>query len=148
MTFSDVQSAAKCNGLNVVAKRADKTTFEEFIHDLKTVSSSSDKHIVASFSRPTLAQTGDGHFSPIGCFEPESRQVLVLDTARFKYPSYFVDARLLYDAMKPIDAVTNLPRGYFILTKGISLLLRNHQSAATVSIVNLPVSACNFQITD
>ncbi|KAI9099690.1 Phytochelatin synthase-domain-containing protein [Phlyctochytrium arcticum] len=118
MTFRELGCLARCNGLSVVAKRADQVSREEFLADLKRVTASQDSHMVVSFSRGTLSQTGDGHFSPIGAYHPEKNQALVLDTARFKYPSYFCDADLLYDAMQPIDKETGLPRGYFILTKG------------------------------
>ncbi|KAI8825914.1 Phytochelatin synthase-domain-containing protein [Fimicolochytrium jonesii] len=118
MTFREFACLARCNGLRVVAKRADQVTREEFLEDLKQVTASEDTHMVVSFSRGKLNQTGDGHFSPIGAFHPEKNQALILDTARFKYPSYFCDANLLYDAMHPIDKETGLPRGYFILSKG------------------------------
>ena len=39
----------------------------------------------------------------------------VLDVARFKYPSYFCQTRLLYEAMKPIDPTTGKCRGWFLL---------------------------------
>lgn len=42
--------------------------------------------------------------------------VLVLDTARFKYPSYFVSVERLYESLFPIDVATGLSRGYFLLT--------------------------------
>ncbi|KAJ3182265.1 hypothetical protein HDU85_003307 [Gaertneriomyces sp. JEL0708] len=118
MTFRELACLARCNGLRVVAKRADQITYEEFIEDLKKVTASQDMHMVVSFSRKTLNQTGDGHFSPIGAYHPGNNQALVLDTARFKYPSYFCDAKMLFEAMKPLDKETGLPRGYFILTKG------------------------------
>ncbi|KAI8918988.1 glutathione gamma-glutamylcysteinyltransferase [Powellomyces hirtus] len=120
MTFAELACLARCNGLRVVAKRADQVSREQFLKDLARVSASEDTHMVVSFSRKTLGQTGDGHFSPIGAYHPDKNQVLVLDTARFKYPSYFCDADLLYDAMQPIDNETGLPRGYFLLTKGES----------------------------
>ncbi|KAL2919867.1 hypothetical protein HK105_200784 [Polyrhizophydium stewartii] len=120
MTFDELACVARCNGLDVVAKRASSVDYDEFVRDLELVTSSSETHMVVSFSRKTLSQTGDGHFSPIGAFVPESQQVLVMDTARFKYPSYFADARLLFEAMKPIDPVTGLSRGYFLLRKGDS----------------------------
>ncbi|KAI8905095.1 Phytochelatin synthase-domain-containing protein [Gorgonomyces haynaldii] len=118
LTFDQVASTARCNGLNVVAKRADHTPYEEFLQDIANSTKTNDTHIVVSFSRQMLQQTGDGHFSPIAAFDPISKSILVLDTARFKYPSYFVDAKLLYDAMKPIDKVTGLSRGYMILSRG------------------------------
>ena len=118
MTFDQLAATARGNGLIVVPKRADFTTFDEFLEDLKMVTKSDDKHMVVSFSRQSLGQTGDGHFSPIGAFCESESQVLVMDTARFKYPSYFVDARALYDSMFALDKSTNRPRGYLLLSKG------------------------------
>ncbi|KAJ3274323.1 hypothetical protein HDV01_003167 [Terramyces sp. JEL0728] len=120
LNFIQLAATARGNGLNVETKRSDQTSYKEFINDLKKVTSSLDTHMVVSFSRKTLNQTGDGHFSPVGAYCPSSNQVLVMDTARFKYPSYFVDAKLLYEAMNPIDVTTGLPRGYFVLTRGDS----------------------------
>lgn len=42
--------------------------------------------------------------------------VLVLDTARFKYPSYFVSVEKLYQSLFPVDAETGSSRGYFLLS--------------------------------
>ncbi|KAI9320002.1 hypothetical protein BX666DRAFT_2018123 [Dichotomocladium elegans] len=89
---------------------------EEFRKDVADVTMRSDKFMVISFSRKTLGQTGDGHFSPIGAYNPDSDMVLVLDTARYKYPSYWCPVEMLYESMKPIDKETGRPRGYFLLS--------------------------------
>jgi len=47
-------------------------------------SSRSDQVLVVSYSRATLGQTGDGHYSPIGGYDPQSNTALVMDVARFK----------------------------------------------------------------
>jgi hypothetical protein len=73
--------------------------------------------MVVSYCRQTLGQTGDGHFSPIGGYNEKENMVLVLDVARFKYPSYWVSFDLLWDALKPIDKVTGKSRGYVLLSK-------------------------------
>jgi glutathione gamma-glutamylcysteinyltransferase len=120
MTFQQLAATARGNGLHVIAKQAHQTTYQEFLADLDQVTKSKDLHMVVSFSRSSLHQTGDGHFSPIGAYSPIENQVLVMDTARFKYPSYFVDSKQLYDAMLPLDQSTMLPRGYMLLSKGES----------------------------
>lgn len=73
------------------------------------------KVIVASYSRKTLGQTGDGHFSPLAAYNAASDQVLILDVARFKYSPHWVSASLLYDAMRLPDSVTGRPRGLLVL---------------------------------
>ncbi|KAJ3020522.1 UNVERIFIED_CONTAM: hypothetical protein HDU68_010145 [Siphonaria sp. JEL0065] len=120
ITFNEFASLARCNGLTVEAKR--NVSLDEFKRDLKAVCSGQGEggqhqQMVVSFSRKVLHQTGDGHFSPVGCFHEESGMVLVLDVARFKYPSYFVHVDVLHEAMEPVDKVTGKSRGYFLLSK-------------------------------
>ncbi|KAI9330193.1 Phytochelatin synthase-domain-containing protein, partial [Obelidium mucronatum] len=128
ITFDEFASLAKCNGLSLVAMRVlpdenemggggggsgNASTFKTLEASGTATSAAT---MVVSFSRKVLHQTGDGHFSPIGAFHEESGMVLVLDVARFKYPSYFVHVDVLYDAMKPLDKVTGKGRGYFLLS--------------------------------
>ncbi|KAI8991776.1 Phytochelatin synthase-domain-containing protein [Mycotypha africana] len=115
ITFDNFACLAKCHA-DVQVKRAFEFTFEEFKKDVEMVTSTSDKFMVLSFSRKTLQQTGDGHFSPIGAYNAEAEKVLVLDTARYKYPSYWCSIETLFESMKPVDAETGRPRGYFILS--------------------------------
>ncbi|CDH61092.1 glutathione gamma-glutamylcysteinyltransferase [Lichtheimia corymbifera JMRC:FSU:9682] len=115
ITFDKFACLAKCHS-DVVVKRGNDFTLEEFVRDVQDVTMRSDKFMVISFSRKTLGQTGDGHFSPIGAYHPESGMVLVLDTARYKYPSYWCPVDVLYESMKPIDKETGRPRGYFLLS--------------------------------
>ncbi|KAI8583304.1 hypothetical protein K450DRAFT_222981 [Umbelopsis ramanniana AG] len=129
ITFDQFACLAKCH-CSVVVKRASKITYEEFLEDLKKVTATSDQHMVISFSRKTLGQTGDGHFSPIGGFHPDTNMALVLDTARFKYPSYWCSAKVLFESLMPIDKETGLSRGYFILS---------------YDDLNPPVSLCHSQ---
>ena len=72
--------------------------------------------LIVSFSRPALGQTGDGHFSPIGGYCPSKDAVLVMDVARFKYPSYFVPVEDLWRAMRYVDIETLKPRGYVVVS--------------------------------
>jgi Phytochelatin synthase len=43
---------------------------------------------------------------------------LVLDVARFKYPTYWVDVELLWESMLPLDSSSKRSRGYAVLSKG------------------------------
>ena len=45
---------------------------------------------------PPLPAAGDGHFSPIGGYSACEDMVLILDTARFKYPPHWVPLEMLY----------------------------------------------------
>lgn len=75
------------------------------------------KLMAVSFHREALEQHGNGHYSPVGAFDLKTNSILVLDTARFKYPPYWVPARDLYRSMVPIDTVTGKSRGYFLMKR-------------------------------
>lgn len=72
---------------------------------------------ICNLSRKVLGQTGDGHFCPIGGYNAEARKVLLLDTARFKYPPHWVDLELLYKAVCTTDGDTGLTRGFLLLAR-------------------------------
>jgi glutathione gamma-glutamylcysteinyltransferase len=72
--------------------------------------------LVVSYSRAIIGQTGSGHFSPLAAYDEASDQVLILDTARFKYGAHWVPLQLLYQAMQPVDSDTGRSRGYLLLT--------------------------------
>ncbi|KAF9148614.1 hypothetical protein BG015_009637 [Linnemannia schmuckeri] len=115
ITFNQFACLSKCH-CDVQVRRANQVSLEQFKQDLEMVCSRDDIHMVVSFSRKALGQTGDGHFSPIGGYVPKAGMVLVLDTARFKYPSYFVSVESLWKSLFPIDAETGSSRGYFLLS--------------------------------
>ena len=69
---------------------------------------------LCSYHRKALEQTGGGHFSPIALYNPYSRDILMLDIARFKYPSLWINITLAYESFYSIDAITGLSRGFMI----------------------------------
>ncbi len=83
---------------------------------MKEASSKAHQYLVCSFSRKHLGQTGDGHYSPIGGYNEARDTVLLMDVARFKYPSYWVPLKTLYKSMSFPDPDTGRPRGYFTIT--------------------------------
>lgn len=72
--------------------------------------------LVTSFSRKSLHQTGDGHFSPIAAYHEPTDSCLVLDVARFKYTPYWVPLQELYNAMVPVDLATQKSRGWVLMS--------------------------------
>jgi len=76
-----------------------------------------EHRMIAAFSRASMKQSGVGHFSPVGAYSPKHDMCLVMDVARFKYPSYWAPAEMLWDSMKEEDKDTGLPRGYMMLKK-------------------------------
>mmetsp|Transcript_6695 Transcript_6695/g.7698 ORF Transcript_6695/g.7698 Transcript_6695/m.7698 type:complete len:410 (+) Transcript_6695:172-1401(+) len=85
------------------------------LYDSAEPSSYRGGFMVVSFSRPSLGQTGSGHYSPIAAYHEVSDRCLVMEVARYKYAPYWVRVKDLYDALKPIDPMTDKSRGWFML---------------------------------
>ncbi|KAI8352698.1 Phytochelatin synthase-domain-containing protein [Mortierella sp. GBAus27b] len=115
ITFNQFSCLARCHA-SVVSKPADRHSLEEFRRDIQLITSSEGTHMVISFSRPALGQTGSGHFSPIGGYHAGEDKVLVLDSARFKYPPFFVTVQELWGSLLPVDPETGKCRGYFLIS--------------------------------
>jgi glutathione gamma-glutamylcysteinyltransferase len=88
---------------------------EDAEHIVLEQSSNKRFFIVTSFSRSSLRQTGEGHFSPIAAYDPTTDSCLVMDVARFKYAPYWVSVQDLFDAMIPLDAMTEKSRGWILM---------------------------------
>ncbi|GAA5970588.1 hypothetical protein JCM21900_005821 [Sporobolomyces salmonicolor] len=119
LTLSEFACLARCNGLRAtVVSPSPRIPREEaiarFRDDLQKASRG-ETVMVISYSRKALGQTGSGHFSPVGAYCEEQDQVLILDVARFKYPSYWISVESAWDSMIPLDAATGQPRGYVLL---------------------------------
>ena len=73
--------------------------------------------MLINFSRETMSDDGQGggHFSPLAAYDEETDSFLVVDVARYKYPPFWVDADLLWQAMATTDAVSDRHRGYVII---------------------------------
>eukprot|EP01063_Lacrimia_lanifica_P015583 TRINITY_DN22289_c0_g1_i1.p1 TRINITY_DN22289_c0_g1~~TRINITY_DN22289_c0_g1_i1.p1 ORF type:complete len:402 (+),score=151.70 TRINITY_DN22289_c0_g1_i1:97-1302(+) len=119
ITFDEFHCMALLNGAKVTAKRHGEHSYEEFRADVERVCTATPtaEAMVVTFSRKYIGQTGSGHFSPLAALHPASSQALVLDTARFKYPPFWVGVRTMYDSMEEHDSATGRPRGWYLIKR-------------------------------
>ena len=123
MSFDEFAGVARWNGAEARPVRAGDSTvdaFREAVNSACVGEDGSDGELVdgvlvASYNRGVLGQTGEGHFSPIAGLAPTSDMVLVMDTARFKYPPHWVPTSLLWRAMADINPWNNKSRGFVSL---------------------------------
>ncbi|XP_059142719.1 uncharacterized protein LOC131930318 [Physella acuta] len=127
---------ARCNNLAAMSVLGSEiNSIEHLREEIKAATVREDVVLVASYSRKSLGQTGTGHFSPIAGYHEGRDLVLILDTARFKYPPHWVSVATLLEAMKTIDPETGRSRGYIILSSATnqpSLLLFRPSYAFTI----------------
>lgn len=93
-------------------------SYNQFLKDLATVTSDTASQMVVNYSRTSLGQHDRlAHFSPIGGYNKTEDQVLIMDVARGKYPSVWVNTKALYNAMMASSKEeAGRGRGYFILS--------------------------------
>eukprot|EP00467_Chlorarachnion_reptans_P022901 CAMPEP_0114510510 /NCGR_PEP_ID=MMETSP0109-20121206/13837_1 /TAXON_ID=29199 /ORGANISM="Chlorarachnion reptans, Strain CCCM449" /LENGTH=567 /DNA_ID=CAMNT_0001689845 /DNA_START=80 /DNA_END=1783 /DNA_ORIENTATION=- len=119
IAFDKLACLASCNGAAVETWRArGLDSDEEHLRQaVKEACSTSTHFLIACYSRSVLGQTGEGHFSPIAAYHEESDMVLIMDTARFKYPPHWVPLKLLVKAMQKEVEDSGKPRGYMRLSR-------------------------------
>jgi len=116
ISISEFGCLAHNNGAQVKVVLASNSDVDEFRAAVKTATSSDTHRLVMSYSRSSLGQTGDGHFSPIGAYHETKDLVLLMDVARFKYPPHWISLPSLFSASLATDLDTGLSRGYAILS--------------------------------
>ena len=145
LSFEEFLFLAECNGAHVRALRDTESSLGKFRAAIATATTRTDLHVVASFSRKVLGQTGSGHYSPIGGYHAGLDLALVLDVARFKYPPYWAPVELLWKAICNIDEATGRGRGYYLMSKG-KLSVQVPAAAADATIFTPLSSACRIAV--
>ena len=119
ITYEEFLYLAECNGASIIPFLASNTTLAQF-HSAILVACTrrlDDIRLVCSYNRSTLKQTGTGHFSPIAGYHSQEDLILILDVARFKYPSHWIPVELLWQSMCSIDSTTGKTRGFYLMSK-------------------------------
>ena len=108
---------ARCQGLQVDARRAEDSTIEDFRAAVRLACESNVSVLCVAYGRGALGQVGDGHYSPIGAFSVDDDHVLIMDVARFKHPPHWVPLERLWDAVNRPDKATGRSRGFALLAR-------------------------------
>ena len=118
LTLDEVACLARCSGAIASVHRPPLVDIDEFREHVLAASTAPDGPvIIANYSRKAVGQTGDGHFSPIGGYHVATDRVLVLDTARFKYPPHWLSLALLFEAIQDPDSESRRGRGWLMLQR-------------------------------
>ena len=118
LTLEEVACLASCSGATTSVYQPSLVGMDGFREHVRAASIDPDGPIViANYSRHAVGQSGDGHFSPIGGYHVATDRVLVLDTARFKYPPHWMSLALLFEAMREVDPVTQSARGWLTVER-------------------------------
>ncbi|KAJ7977214.1 Phytochelatin Synthase, Glutathione gamma-glutamylcysteinyltransferase [Quillaja saponaria] len=117
ISFGKLVCLAHCAGAKVEAFRTNESNIDKFRKYVMKCSASDNCHVISSYNRASLKQTGTGHFSPIGGYHAGEDMALILDVARFKYPPHWVPLTLLWEAMDHVDETTRQHRGFMLISR-------------------------------
>jgi hypothetical protein len=99
MSLAELHDLARGVGLKSELVYADTLSLETFRDRLISNLQREGDFVVINYDRRVLHQSGAGHISPVGAYDPGRDAFLVLDEASFKYPFTWVPAPLLYQAV-------------------------------------------------
>ncbi len=104
-TLGQVAAALRCNiGPEwKVVEYPTEGTLEEFRQAMLGVWEKKTGRIAVNFHRGALGQPGGGHWSPLAAYSRETDMWLMVDVAKYKLPSAWVNTEALYEASKTID---------------------------------------------
>ncbi|KAL1313469.1 hypothetical protein HN51_040037 [Arachis hypogaea] len=117
ISFGKLVCLAHCAGAKVEAFHASQSSIDAFREYVMNCSASDECHVISSYHRAALKQTGTGHFSPIGGYHAGKDMALILDVARFKYPPHWVPLSLLWEGMNYVDESTGQTRGFMLISR-------------------------------
>ncbi|CEP09151.1 hypothetical protein [Parasitella parasitica] len=120
-------------------------SYKQFLSDLEAVTSDTTSQMVVHYSRACLGQQDHfAHFSPIGGFNRVESQVLIMDVARGKYPSVWVNTKDLFKAMMASsNEECGRSRGYFLLGNHEQIKQQPPQNLLSSSSTRLKCQDCS-----
>ncbi len=115
MTLTELASAISTYGLNATPYPAQKMDVKAF-KKIAITALAEDQFVIVNFLRTQLQQAGGGHHSPIAAYDKKTDRFLMLDVARYRYPSYWVKTEDLWNAMNTMDG-EHYSRGLIVIAR-------------------------------
>jgi hypothetical protein len=111
MTLAELAALLSSHGVKAEAIHGDRLSLEQFRALLRTNLGQPGDRLLANYDRPSLGQAGGGHIAPLAAFHAPSDRVLILDVARYRYPSVWVPVADLWKAIRTLDSTSGRSRG-------------------------------------
>ncbi|MCL1636116.1 phytochelatin synthase family protein [Luteimonas sp. SX5] len=119
MSLNQLGRALRAHGADATVVYASDTDLEAFRRIARKNLRATGDFLLVNYQRAELGQTEGGHISPIAAYDHETDRFLILDVAAHKYPSVWVPATLLWDAMNaPLNPSSQRTRGFLIVREG------------------------------
>ncbi len=117
MTLAELAGLLASHGVTVERIHGDRLSLDAFRRLLRRNLAEGGDRLLVNYDRRSLGQTGGGHISPLASYHAPSDRVLILDVARYRYPSVWVPAAALWRAMRTLDTTSGRSRGLVTIRK-------------------------------
>jgi len=111
MTLEQLAGMLQSSGLKVQWWTADRFDAASLRGLLRRSLADPGDRLLVNYNRPLVGQAGGGHISPLAAYDARSDRVLILDVARYRYPSVWVRLEDLLRAMRSVDSTSGRSRG-------------------------------------
>lgn len=116
MTLEELSGLLKAHGLQTETIHGQDLDLEAFRRRLETSLRDPSDRLLVNYDRRSVGQIGGGHISPLAAYHRSTDQVLILDVARYRYPTVWVPVRDLWQAIRTIDPDSGRSRGLVRVT--------------------------------
>ena len=117
MTLQQLRALLASHGLQARAIHGDRLSQAQFRLLLRSNLSAPTDRLLVNYDRQVLGQAGGGHISPVAAYHATTDRVLILDVARYRYPSVWVPLVDLWQAIRSTDSSSGLSRGVVVVRK-------------------------------
>ncbi len=117
MTLQQLRALLASTGVKATAIHGSAIDLAAFRRLLRSSLADPGDRLLVNYLRPTIGQAGGGHISPLAAFHAPSDRVLLLDVARYRYPSVWVPVEALWRAMRTLDSDSGLSRGLVVVSR-------------------------------
>ncbi|MEB3321333.1 MAG: phytochelatin synthase family protein [Synechococcaceae cyanobacterium] len=111
MTLEQLAGLLAGHGLAVERFHGENLSLAQFRRLLRRNLADPGDRLLVNYHRGALGQEGAGHIVPVGGYHAPSDRVLLLDVARYRYPSVWVPVSDLWQGIRTVDGTSGRSRG-------------------------------------
>ena len=117
MTLQQLRSLLASTGVKATAIHGSTLDLAAFRRLVIANQANPRDRLLVNYLRTGIGQEGGGHISPVAAYHAPTDRVLILDVARYRYPSVWVPLASLWQAMRTTDPDSGLSRGLVIVSR-------------------------------
>ncbi|EAQ74049.1 putative phytochelatin synthase-like protein [Synechococcus sp. WH 5701] len=117
MTLQELGDLLASHGLQARAIHGDRLSLAQFRLLVRSNLAQSSDRLLVNYDRKALGQAGGGHISPLAAYNAATDRVLILDVARYRYPSVWVPLTDLWQAIRTTDTSSGRSRGVVVVRR-------------------------------